>query len=47
MPDYREMYYEMVRATEQAIRISIEVQQRCEEMAMEDVPPLLEYVKDE
>ena len=32
MPDYKEMYLTMMRATEQAIRILIEAQQQCEEM---------------
>ena len=29
---YEQMYYEMARAVEKAIRILIETQQRCEEM---------------
>ena len=32
MPDYKEMYLTMVRATERAINILIEAQQKCEEM---------------
>jgi len=32
MPDYKEMYLEMVRETEKAINILIDVQRRCEEM---------------
>ena len=36
MPDYQEMYYIMMRATEKAIRILIEAQQKCEELAMEE-----------
>lgn len=32
MPDYQEMYLEMVRETEKAISILINVQQKCEEM---------------
>lgn len=32
MPNYREMYLEMVRGTEKAINILIDVQQKCEEM---------------
>lgn len=40
MPDYKEMYLTMVRETEKAIRILIDVQKRCEEMAIssEDAP---------
>lgn len=34
MPDYKEMYFIMVRATEKALRILIEAQQTCEELAM-------------
>ena len=32
MPDYKEMYLTMVRATEKALNILIEAQQTCEEM---------------
>lgn len=32
MPDYKEMYLEMVRETEKAINILIAAQRRCEEM---------------
>ena len=32
MPDYREMYLKMVRASEEAIRILIKAQQECEEL---------------
>lgn len=41
MVDYQEMYLTMMRATEQAIRILIEAQQKCEELylsAGEDAP---------
>lgn len=31
MPDYKEMYLKMARASEQAIRILIKAQQECEE----------------
>ena len=36
MPDYQEMYLIMMRAAEKAIRILIEAQQACEELAMEE-----------
>ena len=36
MPDYKELYLTMVRASEKAIRILIEVQQACEERVMDD-----------
>ena len=32
MPDYKEMYLKMVRASEKAINILIEAQRECEEM---------------
>ena len=32
MPDYKEMYLKMVRASEAAIRILVEAQQECEEL---------------
>ncbi len=32
MPDYRELYLNMVRATEEAIRILVKAQQMCEEL---------------
>ena len=32
MPDYKEMYLKMVRASEKAIRILVEAQQECEEL---------------
>ena len=32
MPDYKEMYLQMVRETEAAINILIAAQRRCEEM---------------
>ena len=30
-PNYKELYFELFRATERAIRILIDAQQRCEE----------------
>lgn len=36
MPDYKEMYLKMVRATEEALNILIKAQQECEEMYMQD-----------
>ena len=32
MPDYKEMYLKMVRASEKAINILIEAQRECEEL---------------
>ena len=39
MPDYKEMYLTMMRATEQAIRILIEAQQTCEELYLSAEEP--------
>lgn len=32
MPDFEEMYYTLMRASEEALRIMIEAQEECEEM---------------
>lgn len=32
MPDYKEMYLNLMRATEDAIRILIQAQEECEEL---------------
>ena len=32
MPDYKEMYLKMMRATEEAIRILVKAQRECEEL---------------
>ncbi len=39
MVDYKEMYLEMVRETECAINILIQVQRRCEEMYISSSEP--------
>lgn len=31
-PNYKEMYYALFRATEEAVRILIEAQEQCEEL---------------
>lgn len=36
MPDYKQMYYTLLRASEEAIRIIIEAQQKCEEIYISD-----------
>ena len=36
MSDYKEIYFKMVRASEQAIRILIKAQQECEELYVSD-----------
>ena len=35
MPDYKEMYLILMRATEKAIRTLIEAQQQCEELYLD------------
>ena len=41
MPDYKEMYLTLFRATEQAINQLIAAQQACEELYLQDEPPVL------
>jgi len=42
VPDYKEMYLEMVRGTEKAINILIAAQQKCEALYIEaDEPNLI------
>lgn len=39
MPDYKEMYLTMLRASEQAVGILIAAQQECEELYMSSPEP--------
>jgi len=39
LPDYKEMYLKMVRATEAAMQTLIRAQQECEEMYIADEEP--------
>ena len=39
MPDYKEMYIKMVRASKRAIRILVKVQQECEELYISGPEP--------
>ncbi len=43
--DFKEMYLKMVRATEEAMRILIEVQRECEEMYVSATEPLVEELQ--
>ena len=46
MADYKEMYLSMVRASEKAVRILIDAQQRCEELyldAEEEGPSVFDF----
>ena len=36
MPDYKELYLKMVRATEKSIQILIQAQQECEEKILQE-----------
>ena len=36
MPDYKELYLKMMRASEEAIRTLIKTQQECEELYLQD-----------
>lgn len=39
MPDYKEMYFKLFRASEQAINVLIEVQRECEELYISQQEP--------
>ena len=42
MPDYKELYLDLLRATEKAINLLIEAQNRVEEKLLsEDPPPII------
>ena len=41
MPDYKKMYYELFRASEEAINLLIKAQQRCEELYLSADEPLI------
>lgn len=41
LPNYKEMYLEMVRETEKAINILIAVQRKCEEQVIADAPKII------
>lgn len=40
MPDYKEMYLTLFRATERAVSLLIEAQQSCEECYLSQEPPI-------
>ncbi|WP_312941891.1 hypothetical protein [Oscillibacter sp.] len=44
MPDYKEMYLKMFRASEEAINILITAQQECEELYINQPEPELKIV---
>jgi len=45
--NYKELYLEMMRATEKAIRILVEVQQQCEEAILADAEQPKLYILPE
>lgn len=46
MPDYKELYFMMVRETEKAIRTLIQVQRTCEELYIQDEGSVLRVFPD-
>lgn len=40
-PDYKALYFELFRASEQAVRLLCEAQQRAEQQVMDAEPPAL------
>jgi len=45
MPDYKEMYFKMFRASEQAINILIAAQQECEENYISSPDPKFQMIQ--
>ena len=45
MPDYKEMYLKMFRASEQAINILIKAQRECEELYISSPEPELKIIE--
>lgn len=45
MPDYKEMYLRIFRASEQAISILIEAQRECEELYISSPEPELQIIE--
>ena len=45
MPDYKEMYLKMFRASEQAVNILIAAQRECEELYLSSPGPALRVLK--
>lgn len=44
MPDYKEMYLKLFRATEEAVNLLIDAQQACEELYISAPEPQLKVV---
>ena len=45
MPDYKEMYLKMFRASEQAVNILIKAQRECEELYISSPEPELQIIE--
>lgn len=41
LPNYKELYLKMVRASEEAINLLLAAQQECEELYLDDPEPVL------
>ena len=44
LPDYKEMYYKLFRASEQAVRILISAQRECEKIYTSTPEPELRFI---
>lgn len=44
MPDYKELYFTLIREAEKAVRILIEAQKACEELYLNDGRPVLQIL---
>lgn len=44
MPDYKELYFKLFRASEQAINTLIHAQKECEELYLSDPEPELKLI---
>lgn len=47
MPNYKELYLKMMRASEEAIRLIIAAQQECEELYLQDGEEAEELIEHE
>lgn len=46
MPDYKKLYHDLMNSSEQAIRILIEAQRRCEDAILSEAVELTEEERD-
>ncbi|MPN63724.1 hypothetical protein SDC9_211490 [bioreactor metagenome] len=45
MPDYKEMYFKIFKASEQAINILVSAQRECEELYVSSQEPELRFIE--